>query len=234
VRDVLYILGDGSTWNNRELRYSLRSVDLYLPHDRVFIAGSCPDWCSAYHIPVEDIGPGKLANSVYKLTVALQSGLLADEIVLMNDDFFLLEKRDPLPVAHKGRLAESLTNHPSHQGYYYTAMVSMLRELEEVGIEDPLDYGLHVPFLLRRDWAMQVLQDCEELEDEGYLFRTAYGNLLGIGGERAEDVKQHGFRWEAPPAGQWCFSTDDVMVNNRRFQEFMARTYQKPSRYECR
>ena len=232
MRDVLYILGNGSTWNNQELRYSLRSVEAYLPHDRVFIVGSCPAWCTANHIPAIDTAPSKLANSVHKLTTALQSGLLADEIVLMNDDFFLLNQCDSIPVAYKGRLKEVISRHPTHRGYYYEAMSRLYRELEAAGYPDPLDYGLHIPFLLNKALAIDVLSSCETMAKDGYLFRTVYGNLMAIGGQKMADVKQRSFRWIQPPDTQTFLSTDEVVVNNRRFQEFMALKFRTPCKYE--
>ena len=39
--DLVYVVRDGA---NPELRYSLRSVAVNLPHDRVWIVGHVPAW----------------------------------------------------------------------------------------------------------------------------------------------------------------------------------------------
>ena len=40
--DIVYILGNGSKFNNEEIRYSLRSLEKFVNFDRVFIVGECP------------------------------------------------------------------------------------------------------------------------------------------------------------------------------------------------
>lgn len=45
--DIIYSIGSGSTWDNNELRYSLRSLDMYgKSYDRVFVVGNIPEFLS--------------------------------------------------------------------------------------------------------------------------------------------------------------------------------------------
>lgn len=45
--DILYLIGDVSHTNHRELRYSLRSIEKHgINVDRVFVCGYCPDFLS--------------------------------------------------------------------------------------------------------------------------------------------------------------------------------------------
>lgn len=60
MTDLVWIVkpGDG----NEELRWSLRSAVAHVPHERVWIVGSRPGWCTAPHVPPRRIvGYGYLA-----------------------------------------------------------------------------------------------------------------------------------------------------------------------------
>ena len=56
--DILYVVGRGSTWNNNELKYSLRSIAKNgINVDRVFIVGYIPDFINREEViclPFED------------------------------------------------------------------------------------------------------------------------------------------------------------------------------------
>ena len=56
--DILYVIGQGSRWENNELRYSLRSIEKNCKGvGRIFIAGYCPDFIDkskVIFVPVED------------------------------------------------------------------------------------------------------------------------------------------------------------------------------------
>ena len=232
--DVLYILGTGSRWKDNELRYSLRSVERYMPHKRVVIVGERPGWLrDVTHIPARDPTPGrKQYNSINKLGVALASGELGSGFVLMNDDFFILKPvSHPIPPAHKGPLSISLRDHPSRSGDYFSNLKAMRDHLHKRGIEDAKDYSLHIPFSVETEAAREVMAEMKALEPSGYMWRSAYGNLCQIGGERQLDVKIHR-DWKPPQRGWWCMSTDAGVVTQRPCQIWLAKTYPEPSRYE--
>ena len=55
--DLVFVVGNGSKYNNVELRIALRSVARYVPHRKIFLVGAKPDWVNydlVTHIPAED------------------------------------------------------------------------------------------------------------------------------------------------------------------------------------
>lgn len=91
--DIMYPLGNGSRYNDDELRYSLRSVEKHLKgYDRVFIVGRLPHWVrkeSVVHIPKDDVG--RKHESIYlKIMAAIDAGI-SEVFQFWNDDHFLLQ-----------------------------------------------------------------------------------------------------------------------------------------------
>jgi hypothetical protein len=65
----------------------------------------------------------------------------------------------------------------------YTRSLQETRgKLLRLGIEDPLDYELHVPMPMTKDGLLKALKN-------NSLFRSTYGNLYGVGGKTIKDVK---------------------------------------------
>ena len=97
--DILYTLGKGSTWQDNELRYSLRSIDKYgINVNRIYIVG---DWCPGFvdrdkvtfircHQPYTD----KFKNILYSVLYACENSDIAEDFLLSSDDHFYMEKTD--------------------------------------------------------------------------------------------------------------------------------------------
>lgn len=84
----IYILGDGSSFNNSEIRYSIRSVVKYHPDARIVIVGEKPKWYTGEHHYIADEHDCPYVNQWKKLEFA---STLSDEFIYMDDDFYLLE-----------------------------------------------------------------------------------------------------------------------------------------------
>lgn len=111
--DVLYIIGDGSRWNNNELRYSLRSLSANAIHlGRVFLcAARRPEWMStdttAYTwVPYAQPGKMPAINVLSAMSYAIHNSDLSDDFLLCNDDFFYTRPTDfdAIPYYTKGQL----------------------------------------------------------------------------------------------------------------------------------
>ena len=59
-----------------------------------------------------------------------------------------------------------------------------MTELKNAGIEDPLDYAIHVPIELNKEKLSTVI-------NPNVSIRTIYGNLFNVGGIEIDDVKFH-------------------------------------------
>jgi hypothetical protein len=180
--DVLYVVRPGE--RNESLRLSLRSL-ANLPHRRVFIAGYCPAWVQGVtHIHVRQ-GSDKFANIQRNVAAAVSNPELGQEIVYMNDDFYITRPVDRVPVTHGGPVGEYKGRNDLRLRMRNT--VEALR-LEVSG--DLLTYdGTHMPLPIDRDRVRLALSIAPP---KRILWRTWYGNLAGIGGERVQDAKHRG------------------------------------------
>jgi hypothetical protein len=76
--DVVYTLGTESSWQDNELRYSLRSLERNFPDlGRVWIVGHKPAWLTGVvHIPMADVHKqNKDANLIDKILAACRAGV---------------------------------------------------------------------------------------------------------------------------------------------------------------
>lgn len=228
--DVVYITRDG---RNAELRYSLRSLE-NLPHGTVHVVGGTPGWLSpaVNYLPRAQDALTKGENGRLNRELAFATSAIAEEFLLFNDDFFILEPLDRIQVWHRGPVAEVLTDYDlRHPGSYYT--VSMRRTLEllrSLGIREPLSYELHAPLPMHRSIAANVSHFIAPHWAAGHLhWRTLYGNLARIGGEYLPDVKTLDFQSDA--TGPIVSTSDQTFLHGAVGAQIRAR-FTAPSLYE--
>jgi hypothetical protein len=185
VPDIVYPVRPGNT--NQELRYSLRSL-ANLPHGRVWIAGHRPPWVRGVgHIPVP-AQPTKYQGSTANLRAAVQHPDVAEDFILMNDDFFVMTPVEEVPILHRGPVDRVEAYYASRgRGLYLQGLRDTKALLASLGYPAPLSYEVHVPM------PMTKARVREALEVGGHLpvlhKRTLYGNLFGLGGKQVQDPK---------------------------------------------
>lgn len=199
--DVVYLCREGE--NNEELRYSLRSLR-FTPHEQVWIFGGAPSWVNRDLVRVVPVPQAefnfrnawlvKYQNVRRNLSTAVETTGVAERFLLMNDDFYLTEEIQTVPVLNYGTKAQFDAYYMKRRGAVPTQYVlgewATLAWLEEIGIVNPLSYALHVPLPVDRDVMGHVLADLPELLDgQPVHLRTAYGNIAEIGGLTVSDVK---------------------------------------------
>lgn len=222
--DVAYIVRPGE--DNQELRYSLRSLS-NLPHGAVWIVGHLPTWVRGVrHLSVEQAAGAKYDNATANLRMLAARG--PREFMLFNDDFYVTEPvTGPPAAAHRGPLLELA----DRCGGGYSEMLRTTHQFlsGRFHIPAPLAYTLHVPMLLNRDVLAAVLA----LADPGsprMSWRSLYGNLEQLGGERQDDVKVHG---AGPrPPGPWL-STSDGSFHYHPVGRWVRKRFPDPSPYEA-
>lgn len=235
--DIVYILGTGSKWADNEIRYSMRSVEKFLPHRRIFIVGERPFFASdqVTHIPAMDPYPSKLKNAVHKIAIAASREDVSERFYLFNDDFFFLkEPPNKLPIYHRGALTVSIGAHPTQTGYYVMAKVNALKKLKLRGIGHPIDYSVHYPMLFTKEGCLEVLSRFGG-PGAGYLFRTCYANWFTLGGVELKEVNgrcpMKPFAWRDLSEDAFV-SCGDHLSRNQRFRDFLAQRFPNPSKYE--
>jgi hypothetical protein len=188
--DYVYICRSG---DNEELRYSLRSVAKNAPAGRVWLVGGKPDWYTGNFIPVQSTS-SKYNNARNNLEAIVNSEEISDNFVLMNDDFYFMEKVDKVEMFHGGRLIDKITRYRkiSPSNGYNQMLIATHRRLVRSGVRDPLDYELHVPMPMDKSGLAKAL-------DTRVLWRSSYGNLVyGRGGTMSKDVKFYGSKSKRP------------------------------------
>jgi hypothetical protein len=226
--DAVYLYGPGG---DDELRHSLRSLVNLRQVDRVVVSGAQPAWLSNDVVRVIPgrHPAGKHHDTWANLRAAVDDPRVSDEFVLMNDDFFVLEQVDSIPVLHAGVL-EPRAERSAFQDKRRDTTLDMLGRLD---CDARLSYELHVPMVIHK-YLMAGLMTAVEAANRRELVwkRTLYGNVAHPGvGDYARDVKVHDFD-TVPAPGQVFVSTSDYTFRRAPVGEWLRRRFPKASRYE--
>lgn len=180
--DFAYICREGL---NEELKYSIRSVDNSFPESNIWVVGGRPDWYVGKHIQINQ-NEHKYKNAINNLHAICDSPDISDTFILMNDDFYIIKKIDKILDYHGGSLLEKINKYQkiNANSNYTRKLAATYKKIKALGIENPLDYELHVPMVMEKTKLKQALSYGENL-----LWRSIYGNLFNLSGEEMEDVK---------------------------------------------
>ena len=91
TRDVVFVLGTGSKFNNAEMRYALRSIEKYCPWVRqVWVVGADPGFLNTAfvkYVPAADVHTHcKDANLIHKIETVCRMPELSEEFLVCSDD----------------------------------------------------------------------------------------------------------------------------------------------------
>ncbi len=228
--DAVYLFGGGG---EAELRHSLRTLANLRQVDRVAVAGAHPDWLSGrvLHITPENHRPGKHHDTWANLAAACADRRLSDEFVLMNDDFFVLEPTDVIPVWHAG----VLSRYQLRTKYQDRRRDQVLDVLDRVAAPGRLSYELHFPMVMHRHLMAGLMRRAVDALPPGAeppWKRTLYGNFAHPGvGELHADVKVRDFD-QVPAAGQRFVSTSDYTWRRGAVGVWLRERFERPSPFE--
>lgn len=177
--NFIYICRDGE---NEELRYSIRSLVHHFPDAEILVVGGKPRWYAGKYLPVNNIG-NKFDNidECYKTICKIKS---IDQFVLMNDDFFIINKPNRIDYFYDGTLDDKINKHMDQYGIskYARVLSDANKKLKKMGIEQPLNYDVHTPILFDRQLLSEVV-------DMSGAPRSMYCNIFNLGGTKIKDVK---------------------------------------------
>lgn len=180
--NFVYICRGGE---NESLRYSIRSVENSFPDSDIWVVGGIPNWYSGNKISI-DQNSNKWDNAINNLNAITFSKEMPEEFVLMNDDFFIINNINSIKHYHEGSLLnkieryKELNMHPD----YIRRLGHTYARLQRMGVEEPISYETHTPMIMLKDRLAEVLEYCPPS-----FWRTLYGNLHHVGGEKIKDVK---------------------------------------------
>ena len=178
--DLVYICRNGE---NEELRYSIRSAVKNLPHDKIWVVGGKPDWYTGNYIQVNQTR-SKYSNARNNLKAICASNEISESFILMNDDFYIINKVDSVPYMYSGTLDERIqVREDLFSGNSYTGLLRQtLNGIFRKTKATVLDYELHVPMIMEKKKLSKVLMFSG-------LWRSVYGNTFNVGGIKIRDVK---------------------------------------------
>lgn len=184
--DAVYTVGRSCDWGDyNELRYSLRSLDLFNDIGQVFIVGHKPEWCqNVIHLPLSDpYKHNKDANLNNKLVLACCDPRLSDHFIFMSDDQYFLKEtnsEDLKPVTCN-------TSHkPKGKDQWNKRMTRTLKFLKSRGHSTDV-FEAHCPYLLEKSVYPCVVLDYCYGEAVGMCGNTLYFNTLGVKGVHNTD-----------------------------------------------
>lgn len=231
--DIVYTLRNH--YDGEELRYSLRSLN-NMPHDKVFFVGGCPRWAkNIIHIPTEQKGT-KYKNTTGNLITACNDNRISANFILMNDDFFILEKiKNPTKELNlymgtvRSYIDKLKKRHPAGSAYI-KGMEQTKVFLEGLGVSDPLSYELHIPFVVNKKKFLKIFELPGVKDIHCFHKRTVYGNLHLKSGTDTQDVKIFFNSGFMPKKLSKFLSCDDMGFYS--LHNFLLNKFPKKSVYE--
>lgn len=217
---------------SEELRYALRSLK-NVPHSRVFIIGDRPSFVSGkvIHIPYRQ-GSDIAKNTLNILNLAVDVPEVSDNFIWMADDMYFMQKVYRIPVLHRGSYDDVLAKYENRRfNYYVQRQIKTNEKLKSIGINNPLCYEIHVPFVINKKKWMSVR---EHITPE-FNKLSMYGNLCNIGGTKPKyknsnfDVKVRQKDWI--PDGAFA-SSHDATFGTNSLGKLVRERFSERSEYE--
>ena len=185
--DVVYFVKD--SYENEELRYSLRSVEQNLPHRNVWIYGNPPCGIEVDRIArFQQTGKNKWAKVRSMFEKLYLNDDLSEDFILMNDDFFVMKPIDKLKTYYGGSLQERIDVIEKHFNgpTSYTMRLRRTNDYLKANKLTTKNYELHIPMIVNK---AKFLEQLERYTGLGGASRSFYGNTYKIGGTKCKDIK---------------------------------------------
>lgn len=171
MMDVCYILGNGSKVDNKEIRYSLRSLEANFEFDRFYLVGERPKWLHPdVYIEADDPHRIKSINAWHKIRKACKSDI-SEDFLLMNDDFMILQSVESFPHYYLGTIEQEVLRRSSQQSKYWHGMSKTLK-----AFPNGLNFEVHTPFPINKGEWLSVMEKYKKQITRGALLRNLYGN----------------------------------------------------------
>lgn len=232
---ALYPLGTGSTWNNNELRYSLRSLQCISDLSGVIVVGDDPGFLSddVTFIPNHRIFSNPAQGIFENILWACQCEATPETFLLVNDDYLFTAEIQAAnyPYYHLGPIKDRLKN---CSGEYYAHLFATQEELKRRGLPT-LNFDSHYPMIVEKSKVLQLAEMYDWNRQHGYTFKSIYCNTFGIEGEFRPDCKVN-----APHSLEWwieyvwfreVFSIGDLAISEGLI-EFLRELFPEKSIFE--
>lgn len=189
--DVVYPLGNGSKWDNNEIRYSIRSLQEHIFQVRdVYIIGELPDFLqNVKHIPFVDEHQFKETRIALKVLEVCNTSLISEDFLFMNDDHFLLADYGPFefPYFHKESISATAQAR-RFQDSYRKSLLNTYMALTKNG-HLTHNYDVHCPIVYNKARFSQMFELYDWEVNYGYVVKSMYCNTFKVEGIKTDDFK---------------------------------------------
>lgn len=238
--DAVYIVGTGSNWNDGELRYSLRSLEMFVTGIRnIYIVGHKPRWMNNENfIPFGDHFKCKERNIMLKMAAVCGLPQLSENFLHIHDDHFCLApcEAENIPNYAGGSLAR-LFGGIKKNNHWRDAVLNSYNALQKNGLPVK-NYDLHFPMIINKTIFPEIM-DRYPWKDEqrGFVVKSLYGNTAGILPTPAVDLKINE-RYSMDEVvrrlqGRTWFSVGNGGLTFK-FKGLLENLYPHPTRFESR
>jgi hypothetical protein len=187
--DVVYVLGNGSRWEDNELRYSLRSVEKHLKkYDKIIIVGEKPDWVkNVIHIPKPDLHKEKETRIALKVKAACNDERVSKNFLFMNDDIFLTkpEHAPYYPNYYSGSVQEAWEKKNINM-IYRGAIKNTLSAFHD---REQKYFDIHTPIIYNKDNFLEMMERHDWNMEFSFIVKSLYGNRFRISATSLKDCK---------------------------------------------
>lgn len=222
---------------NEELRYCVRSIEKNMPGHKIWFSGYRPKFFSKKLNVVENTIPSgnKYVKSHSNQMAACKHPEVSDTFLLFNDDFFVMKPVTEFEDHHRGLVTDRIKELENLVGAsgYLNALKLTLRILKELGVEDPVDYGLHIPLTVNKKkwieaWNLQLKHNPEK---KPVHMRTVYGNLNNIASKQMDDIKISD-KTTMPTGDETFLSSNDDSFNTGKIGDYIRAAFPDLSTFE--
>ena len=227
--DIVYILKADAS--DRELRYSLRSVEKNLPHRKVWFycgkpAGLEPD----EYVRHKQVGETKGERVRSSLIEVCKNDKITKRFWLMNDDFFILQPMTSEKPYFSGMLRDRIDEIDKKRGRQtnYTKELAFCESLLKSEGYTTFAYdAIHIPMLIQSEKMLEALETFPMCN----MVRSLYGNFAMIGGNPHSNVKVKNGRKRLNKEADFV-STDDNSFNFGMIGQDIRQMFKEKSRFE--
>lgn len=233
--DILYIVGNGSLFDNAELRYSLRSLEKFGRNiGRVFITGECPAFIDREKVvftPELDIGCPAI-NHWWKVDQTFRKTDIGDRALLMYDDIFFCKSVDlnKYPWRWRGLLPVDAPQNGEYRRSLLNAAFWLIRNGHPV-----VNYEMHQPCIYEKEKFLSMEKDFIDYKtsDVGMVPRSVYANRFSVSAKHMEDLKIRAWvdDLDSLLVGRDCFSIADNCFEGT-VQTWLEKNFPTKSRWE--
>lgn len=206
---------------NEELRYTLRSICAYFPHNKIWIVGYKPPWLNGdvNHISGNNAVGNKYLKVVSNHLITAKHPMISEDFYLFNDDFFVLRPVYNFEDFYRCPIDDSIERLLKHtngvESTYLKSLITTKEILQNLGIKEPLDYGLHIPIRINKKKWLEAwkAQQKYNLANKIVHMRTIYGNLYKIAKKQMDDVKIITLDKEPDPNWYYTSTVDSSFIS---------------------